>query len=62
MARSWVGLTILACLPCLVTLRSPAAPYSYANFSKADECYESVFMSSKILTQTRLTPQLIHKP
>jgi hypothetical protein len=51
-----VRLIILACLPCMVTLRSPEAPYSYANFSKAEECYESVFGSSKILTQTRLTP------
>src|SRR2546429_6867720 len=34
MARSWVGLTILACLPCMGTLRSTETRYSYANYGK----------------------------
>jgi len=30
-ARSWVGLTIFACFPCLVAPQEPRSPHSYAN-------------------------------
>jgi len=33
MARSWVGLTILACVPCMVTLQSTEAHDSYVKFN-----------------------------
>src|SRR4029453_17108301 len=61
MARSWVGLTILACLPCMMLLRSSAVHNSYANCSLTRECYRSVRVSSQIVGQTRLPPPLRHK-
>src|SRR5256885_2228657 len=61
MARSCVGLTILACFPCMGTLRSTETPDSYANSKKTEECYESVLLSSKILLQTRFLPTLRYK-
>src|SRR6266568_578306 len=61
MARSWVGLTILACLPCMEMLRSIEAHNSYINCQNAEECYECAIMSSKNLCQTRSTPTLRHK-
>src|SRR5437660_10974866 len=62
MARSWVGLTILACLPCMEMLQSIEAHNSYVNCQDAEECYECAIMSSKNLCQTRSTPTLRHKP
>jgi hypothetical protein len=61
MARSWVGLTILACLPCMGTLRSTETRYSYVNWWYKEECYECAAVSSKNLGQTRLPPALHHK-
>src|SRR5215813_4825210 len=61
MARSWVGLTILACLPCIVAPRSAGCPCSYANSFFIQECYECVVMSSKNPCQTRFPPALRHK-
>jgi hypothetical protein len=61
MARSWVGLTILACLPCMEMLRSREARNLYVNCSNAEECYECAVMSSKNGCQTRLPPALRHK-
>src|SRR5262249_35099853 len=61
MARSWVGLTILACLPCMGTLQSTEAYYSYVNCLETEECYESVVVSSKKGGQTRLLSALRHK-
>src|SRR5207237_8615251 len=61
MARSWVGLTILACLPCMGTLQSTEACYSYANCLETEECYESTVVSRKKVGQTRLPPALPHK-
>src|SRR5437867_10613965 len=61
MARSWVGLTILACLPCMEMLQSIEAHNSYVNCQNAGECYEFAIMSSKNLCQTRSTPTLRHK-
>src|SRR5262245_14934424 len=61
MARSWVGLTILACLPCMVTLRSREASNSYMNSQNTEECYESAVVSSTIASEPRLLPALVHK-
>src|SRR5262245_50696776 len=61
MARSWVGLTILACLPCIVPPRSPWSLYSYGNKSYKQDCYECAIMSSKNSCLTRLPPVLHHK-
>ena len=61
MARSWVGLTMLACLPCMEMLRSREAHNSYVNCQKTEECYEYAIMSRKNLWQTRPTPTLRHK-
>src|SRR5262245_8601783 len=61
MARSWVGLTIFACLPCMGTLQSTEAYYSYVNCLETAECYESAVVSSKNVWQTRLPPALRHK-
>src|SRR5262249_45350556 len=61
MARSWVGLTILACLPCMVTLRSREASNSYVNSQNTEECYECAVVSSKNLCPTRSSPTLRHK-
>src|SRR5439155_18975369 len=61
MARSWVGLTILACLPCMVPLRSTEARYSYANFLTTEECYRLAVVSSKNACQTCSSLTLRHK-
>ena len=61
MARSWVGLTILACLPCIVVPRSVWSSYSYGNSSYGQECYESAVVSRKMVDQTHLPPTLVHK-
>src|SRR2546429_8198180 len=61
MARSWVGLTILACLPCMGTLQSTEACDSYVNCLETEECYESAVVSSKNVGQTRFPPALRHK-
>src|SRR5262245_15447427 len=61
MARSWVGLTIFACLPCMGTLQSTEACDSYVNCLETEECYESAVVSSKNVWQTRLPPALVHK-
>ena len=53
--------TILACLPCMGTLQSTEACYSYANCLETEECYESVVVSSKNVGQTRLLSALHHK-
>src|SRR5439155_21615560 len=45
----------------MVILRSTKAPYSYANFSIVEECYESASVSSKNGCPTRLLPILVHK-
>src|SRR5438105_7427959 len=58
MARSWAGLTILACLPCMGTLQSTEACYSYANCLETEECYQSTVVSRKKVGQTRLPPAL----
>src|SRR5262249_49768930 len=42
-----VGLTILACLPCMVSLQWTVARDSYNNYSLADEYYEYTLVSSK---------------
>jgi hypothetical protein len=61
MARSWVGLTIFACLPCIVVPQLLQSVHSYEKSSIAEECYECMIMSSKILSHTRLPPGLRHK-
>ena len=61
MARSWVGLTILACLPCIVAPQLLQSVNSYEKISVAEECYECVVMSSKKTCQTRPTSVLRHK-
>src|SRR5262249_40847845 len=61
MARSWVGLTILACLPCMVPLQWTAAYDSYANYSSKDEYYQSAVVSTKNVAKPGATPPLIHK-
>src|SRR2546421_12831943 len=61
MVRSWVGLTILACLPCMGTLQSTEACDSYVNCLETEECYESAVVSSKNVGQTRFPPALRHK-
>jgi hypothetical protein len=40
MARSWVGLTIVACLPCIVAPWLTRLPFSYAKSVFTQECYE----------------------
>src|SRR5262249_21470516 len=61
MARSWVGLTMLACLPCIGTLQSTEAYYSYVNCLETEECYESAVVSRKNVGQTSLLSTLHHK-
>src|SRR5262245_14915005 len=61
MARSWVGLTILACLPCMEILRSREAHDLYVNCQNIEECYEFVVTASKNVCPTRLPPTLRHK-
>src|SRR4029434_6051573 len=61
MARSCVGLTMFACLPCIVAPQWLQSANSYEKSSIAQDCYEYVVMSSKKSCQTRLTPQLRHK-
>ena len=61
MARSWVGLTMVVCLPCMAMLRSREAHNSYVNCQKTEECYEYAIMSRKNLWQARPTPTLHHK-
>src|SRR5215831_12401761 len=61
MARSWVGLTILACLPCIRIPQSLQSAHSYDKNVRAQECYECVVVSSKNLCPTRLPPILRHK-
>src|SRR5262245_33219140 len=61
MARSCVGLTILACLPCMVSLRWTAACNSYSNYLLEGKYYEYTLVSSKNVSQTRLLPVLRHK-
>src|SRR5262249_22373550 len=61
MARSWVGLTILACLPCMEMLRSREARHWYVNFQYAGECYDGTGVSSKNSCQIRPGPPLHHK-
>src|SRR4029453_6821103 len=61
MARSWRGLTIFACLPCIVAPQSTCMLFSYANNLLTQECYEYAIMSRKNAWQTRLPPALRHK-
>jgi len=61
MARSWVGLTMVACLPCMEMLWSREAHNSYVNCQKTEECYEYAVMSGKNLCQIRVIPLLRHK-
>src|SRR5215467_13505053 len=61
MARSWVGLTILACLPCMEMLRSREARHLYVNFQYTEECYECTVVSSKNACQIRPSLTLRHK-
>ena len=61
MARSWGGRTIFACVPGIVTPRSPWSPYSYANNYDIQECYECAALSRKNVGQTSLPPPLMHK-
>src|SRR6266581_4032823 len=61
MARSWGGLTILACLPCMEMLRSREAHNLYVNCQNPEECYEFTVVSRKNAGQTRLPPGLPHK-
>src|SRR5262245_34768754 len=61
MARSWVGLTILACLPCIEMLRSREAHNLYVNYQKTQECYECAVLSNKNSCQPRLPPALVRK-
>ena len=61
MARSWVGLTIFACLPCIVVPQLLQSVHSYEKSSVAEECYECVIMSSKKTCQTRPPSTLRHK-
>ena len=61
MARAWVGLTMVVCLPCMEMLRSREAHNSYVNCQKSEECYEYAIMSRKNLWQPRLPPTLRHK-
>src|SRR6266567_3443301 len=61
MARSWIGLRILACFPCIGLSQSPRALYLYANSSFIQECYECAVVSRKNGGPTRLPPALRHK-
>src|SRR5713101_903850 len=61
MARSWVGLRILACFPCMVAPPSPRSPYSYDNRYYEQEFYQCAAVSRQIVRQDRSTPGLIHK-
>src|SRR5262252_7838595 len=61
MVHSWIGLTILACLPCMGTLRSIETQNSYTNSQKKEGHYESALLSSKMVGQTSLPPALHHK-
>src|SRR5215813_14112427 len=61
MARSWIGLTIFACLPCIMAPQWLQSAHSYEKSSKAGECYETGAVSRKILSQTRLPSALRHK-
>src|SRR5512145_1798795 len=61
MARSWVGLTILACLPCIRIPQSLQSAHSYDKNVRAQEYYECAVMSRKNLGQTRLPLALHHK-
>jgi hypothetical protein len=59
--RSCVGLTILACLPCMVAPPSPQCPNSYYKSNKAKKCYQLADASRQIVRPTRPTAGLIHK-
>jgi len=61
MARAWVGLTMVACVPCMAMLRSGETRNSYGNCQKTEKCYEYAVMSRKNLCQTSLPPALRHK-
>src|SRR5713101_8776461 len=61
MARSWVGLTIVAGLPCMVPLRWTVARDSYANYSLREKYYQPGAVSSQMVCQIRPPPQLLHK-
>ena len=60
-ARSWVRLTIVACVPGIGTLQSVETRYSYANCQKEHEYYQSAPVSRQIVGQTRLPSALRHK-
>ena len=61
MARSWSGLTIVACVPGIVAPQWLQSANCYEKSSKVYECYESVVVSRKILSHIRLAPALRHK-
>jgi hypothetical protein len=61
LARSCVGLAIVACFSCMETCRSTEAHDSYANEEIKIESYESALLSRKIVCQTRPPPTLVHK-
>jgi hypothetical protein len=60
MARSRSGLTIVACFPCMVVPQSRSSD-SYVNRSFIQKWYELVGGTSKIASEPRLPPLLVHK-
>ena len=60
-ARSWVGLTIVACLPGIRIPQSLLSAYSLDKSVKVQECYESTVVSHKNGCEPRLPPTLRHK-
>src|SRR5258706_16447990 len=61
MARSWVGLTILACLPCTVVFSSILAAHYYEKKKICPLYYQYAASSSPFLFQTRALAQLSRK-
>ncbi len=45
----------------MVASQLPWSPHSYENNHSAQECYQSVVVSSTMLSPTRPLPQLVHK-
>src|SRR5215217_667560 len=61
MARSWVGLTILACLPCTVVFSSSLSAHSYEKKKICPLYYQCTASSSPWLFQISALAQLHHK-